>query len=190
MSQERTINGASRRRRRRLSRGALPRGCCGCRSRACAPATPCGRWRRWSATRRSTSPSSTSALPRIDGIELLRKLRSRRRDRPLPAIVLTGDATLERAVAALRVEALDFLQKAGGRQRGRRGLARRDEAPRRGYPGRARAHARRAAGPARLGARPCARSASASSDPSCSRTRSGRCCSISPMPTLASRKYP
>jgi len=50
-------------------------------------------------------------LPRIDGIELLRKLRSRRRDRPLPAIVLTGDATLERAVAALRVEALDFLQK-------------------------------------------------------------------------------
>ncbi|WP_372424569.1 response regulator [Salinarimonas chemoclinalis] len=50
-------------------------------------------------------------LPRIDGIELLRKLRARRRERPLPAIVLTGEATLERAVAALRVEAHDFLQK-------------------------------------------------------------------------------
>lgn len=50
-------------------------------------------------------------LPRIDGIELLRKLRSRRRGKPLPAIVLTGEATLERAIAALRVEALDFLQK-------------------------------------------------------------------------------
>ncbi|MGJ3261602.1 MAG: response regulator [Salinarimonas sp.] len=50
-------------------------------------------------------------LPRIDGIELLRKLRTRRCARPLPAIVLTGEATLERAVAALRVEAHDFLQK-------------------------------------------------------------------------------
>ncbi|WP_245259133.1 response regulator [Salinarimonas rosea] len=50
-------------------------------------------------------------LPRIDGIELLRKLRTRRREQPLPAIVLTGEATLERAVAALRVEAHDFLQK-------------------------------------------------------------------------------
>jgi CheY-like chemotaxis protein/DNA-binding MarR family transcriptional regulator len=50
-------------------------------------------------------------LPRIDGLELLRKLRARRRERPLPTIVLTGEATLERAVAALRVEAVDFLQK-------------------------------------------------------------------------------
>ncbi|WP_349370110.1 response regulator [Salinarimonas sp.] len=50
-------------------------------------------------------------LPRIDGLELLRKLRNRRRERPLPTVVLTGEATLERAVAALRVEAVDFLQK-------------------------------------------------------------------------------
>lgn len=50
-------------------------------------------------------------LPRIDGIELLRKLRTRRREIALPAIVLTGNATLERAIAALRIEASDFLQK-------------------------------------------------------------------------------
>lgn len=50
-------------------------------------------------------------LPRIDGLELIRKLKSRRRERPLPAIVLTGEATLERAVAALRADAVDFLQK-------------------------------------------------------------------------------
>lgn len=50
-------------------------------------------------------------LPRIDGIELLQKLALRRRRRPLAAIVMTGHATLDRAVGALRLHAVDFLQK-------------------------------------------------------------------------------
>ncbi|WP_454916065.1 response regulator [Xanthobacter sediminis] len=50
-------------------------------------------------------------LPRIDGIELLQKLALRRRRRPLAAIVVTGHASLDRAVGALRLQAVDFLQK-------------------------------------------------------------------------------
>ncbi|WP_084174522.1 response regulator [Afifella pfennigii] len=50
-------------------------------------------------------------MPQIDGIELLQKLAARRRLRPLSAIVLTGNASLDRAVAALRLNAVDFLQK-------------------------------------------------------------------------------
>lgn len=50
-------------------------------------------------------------LPRIDGIELLQKLSLRRRRRPLAAIVVTGHASLDRAVGALRLQAVDFLQK-------------------------------------------------------------------------------
>lgn len=50
-------------------------------------------------------------LPKINGIELLRKLRLREHTRPLPVIILTGEATLDRAIAALRVDAVDFLQK-------------------------------------------------------------------------------
>jgi CheY-like chemotaxis protein len=50
-------------------------------------------------------------LPRIDGIELLQKLATRRRSLPLAAIVVTGHASLDRAVSALRLRVLDFLQK-------------------------------------------------------------------------------
>jgi CheY-like chemotaxis protein/DNA-binding MarR family transcriptional regulator len=50
-------------------------------------------------------------MPQIDGIELLQKLAARRRSRPLSAIVMTGNAALDRAVAALRLNAVDFLQK-------------------------------------------------------------------------------
>lgn len=50
-------------------------------------------------------------LPRIDGIELLQKLSARRRRAPLAAIVVTGHASLDRAVGALRLRAVDFLQK-------------------------------------------------------------------------------
>lgn len=50
-------------------------------------------------------------LPKINGIELLRKLRLRERARPLPVVILTGEATLDRAIEALRVDAVDFLQK-------------------------------------------------------------------------------
>lgn len=50
-------------------------------------------------------------MPRIDGIELLQKLAARRRARPVFAIVMTGSASLDRAVAALRLNAVDFLQK-------------------------------------------------------------------------------
>lgn len=50
-------------------------------------------------------------MPRIDGIELLQKLSVRRRNHPLAAIVITGHASLDRAVGALRLQAVDFLQK-------------------------------------------------------------------------------
>ncbi|WP_334174515.1 response regulator [Pseudoxanthobacter sp.] len=50
-------------------------------------------------------------MPGIDGIELLQKLAARKRARPLAAIVITGNAALDRAVAALRLHAVDFLQK-------------------------------------------------------------------------------
>ncbi|MFH3478235.1 MULTISPECIES: response regulator [Xanthobacter] len=50
-------------------------------------------------------------MPRIDGIELLQKLSARRRRAPLAAIVVTGHASLDRAVGALRLRAVDFLQK-------------------------------------------------------------------------------
>lgn len=50
-------------------------------------------------------------MPQIDGIELLQKLAVRRQSRPLSAIVITGNAALDRAVAALRLNAVDFLQK-------------------------------------------------------------------------------
>jgi len=50
-------------------------------------------------------------MPRIDGIELLQKLAVRRRKHPVAAIVITGHASLDRAVGALRLQAVDFLQK-------------------------------------------------------------------------------
>ncbi|MFG1345157.1 response regulator [Xanthobacter autotrophicus DSM 431] len=50
-------------------------------------------------------------MPRIDGIELLQKLSVRRRNHPMAAIVITGHASLDRAVGALRLQAVDFLQK-------------------------------------------------------------------------------
>ncbi|MCG5237098.1 response regulator [Xanthobacter oligotrophicus] len=50
-------------------------------------------------------------MPRIDGIELLQKLSARRRKHPMAAIVITGHASLDRAVGALRLHAVDFLQK-------------------------------------------------------------------------------
>lgn len=50
-------------------------------------------------------------MPQIDGIELLQKLAVRHRGRALSAIVITGNASLDRAVAALRLNAVDFLQK-------------------------------------------------------------------------------
>lgn len=50
-------------------------------------------------------------MPRIDGIELLQKLAVRRRSKPMAAIVITGHASLDRAVGALRLHAVDFLQK-------------------------------------------------------------------------------
>ncbi|MDQ0317613.1 response regulator [Amorphus orientalis] len=50
-------------------------------------------------------------MPNINGIELLQKLGFRRKSRPLMAIVITGNASLDRAVAALRLQAVDFLQK-------------------------------------------------------------------------------
>lgn len=50
-------------------------------------------------------------MPNINGLELLQKLAYKRRQRPLRAIVITGNASLDRAVAALRLHAIDFLQK-------------------------------------------------------------------------------
>lgn len=50
-------------------------------------------------------------MPQIDGIELLQKLAIRRKARPLVAIVITGSASVDKAVAALRLHAIDFLRK-------------------------------------------------------------------------------
>ncbi|MGX1309816.1 CheY-like chemotaxis protein/DNA-binding MarR family transcriptional regulator [Amorphus suaedae] len=50
-------------------------------------------------------------MPNINGIELLQKLSYKRKVRPFAAIVITGNASLDRAVAALRLQAVDFLQK-------------------------------------------------------------------------------
>lgn len=50
-------------------------------------------------------------MPQIDGIELLKRLAARRLSQPLSSIVITGNAALDRAVAALRLNAVDFLQK-------------------------------------------------------------------------------
>ncbi|WAC29013.1 response regulator [Ancylobacter sp. SL191] len=50
-------------------------------------------------------------MPRIDGIELLQKLTMLRQKRPLATIIITGHASLDRAVGALRLNAVDFLQK-------------------------------------------------------------------------------
>lgn len=48
-------------------------------------------------------------MPGINGLELLRRVR--RIDPELPYILLTGNADLESAIEALRLEADDFLQK-------------------------------------------------------------------------------
>ncbi len=50
-------------------------------------------------------------MPRMDGIELLKRITDQRSGQPVAAIVLTGYATLDRALDALRVGAVDFLQK-------------------------------------------------------------------------------
>ena len=50
-------------------------------------------------------------MPEMSGLELLRKLSISRRDPPLAAIVMTGAPSLETAVAALRLSAVEFLQK-------------------------------------------------------------------------------
>lgn len=50
-------------------------------------------------------------MPNINGIELLQKLSYKRKVRSFSAIVITGNASLDRAVAALRLQAVDFLQK-------------------------------------------------------------------------------
>ena len=50
-------------------------------------------------------------MPQINGIELLQKLAAQRRTRPISAIVMTGNGSLDRAVAALRLNAVDFLHK-------------------------------------------------------------------------------
>jgi len=49
------------------------------------------------------------ALPGMSGVDLLERLRER--DRTLPVLVLTGHATIEDAVAAVRAGAIDVLAK-------------------------------------------------------------------------------
>ncbi|MFS8036636.1 response regulator [Xanthobacter sp. AM11] len=50
-------------------------------------------------------------LPNIDGIELLQRLQQVRLHTPVAGVVITGAATLDKAVAALRLNVVDFLQK-------------------------------------------------------------------------------
>jgi DNA-binding NtrC family response regulator len=49
------------------------------------------------------------AMPGMDGIETLKRLRAEHPD--LQIIVLTGHATVEKTVAAMKLGALDFLEK-------------------------------------------------------------------------------
>jgi two-component system response regulator FixJ len=50
-------------------------------------------------------------MPGIDGIELLRRLNSSPGGRKLPAIVMTGHGDVPLAVEAMKLGALDFLEK-------------------------------------------------------------------------------
>jgi len=50
-------------------------------------------------------------MPGMGGLEFLRKLSANRDRRPLAVIVMTGSPSLEAAVTALRLSAIDFLQK-------------------------------------------------------------------------------
>jgi len=50
-------------------------------------------------------------MPHIDGIELLRRLNSSPGARKLPAIVMTGHGDVPLAVEAMKLGALDFLEK-------------------------------------------------------------------------------
>jgi DNA-binding NtrC family response regulator len=49
------------------------------------------------------------AMPGMDGIETLKRLRAEHPD--LQIIVLTGQATVEKTVEAMKLGALDFLEK-------------------------------------------------------------------------------
>ena len=54
-------------------------------------------------------------LPKLDGMEVLRRLRTTRPD--LPVVMITGHATIERAVQATRLGAYDFVEKPFSRER-------------------------------------------------------------------------
>ena len=54
-------------------------------------------------------------LPGIDGLEVLRRLRER--DPVLPVVMISGHATIERAVEATRLGAFDFVEKPFSRER-------------------------------------------------------------------------
>jgi two-component system response regulator AtoC len=48
-------------------------------------------------------------IPRLSGIELIRHIRSR--DPQVPILIITAYGSLEGAVAAIRLDAFDFIQK-------------------------------------------------------------------------------
>jgi two-component system, NtrC family, nitrogen regulation response regulator NtrX len=48
-------------------------------------------------------------LPKLDGMEVLRRLRAQRPD--ISVVMITGHATIERAIAATRLGAFDFVEK-------------------------------------------------------------------------------
>ena len=54
-------------------------------------------------------------LPGIDGLEVLRRIRDR--DPNLPVVMISGHATIERAVEATRLGAFDFVEKPFSRER-------------------------------------------------------------------------
>jgi two-component system nitrogen regulation response regulator NtrX len=54
-------------------------------------------------------------LPKLDGMEVLRRLRAENPD--LPVVMITGHATIERAVQATRLGAYDFVEKPFSRER-------------------------------------------------------------------------
>ncbi len=54
-------------------------------------------------------------LPGLDGLEVLRRVRAGHPD--LPVVMISGHATIERAVEATRLGAFDFVEKPFGRER-------------------------------------------------------------------------
>ena len=65
----------------------------------------------WSSRKLRTSCCSISDLPRLTGLEVLKRLPKVRPAEDLPVIVMTAHASIDAAVEAMKTGAYDFLTK-------------------------------------------------------------------------------